>query len=1019
MGGNLDSYINSVKQKFVLGNTTEHSFRIDLQQLVETIMPHVRVINEPKHSECGAPDFIVQMKDNKAPICYIETKNIYHNLDKLSDSEKNQLQRYLKGLSRVIFTNYLDFIFFQNEKEVARIKIADIENNKIIPHKNGFINLEKYIRNFCSPLNIEIKSPFSLAEIMAQKAALLREVVEKDLDAKEGDRTLSEHLQAFKEYLISDLSNKSFADVYAQTITYGLFVARMNDTTLEDFDLDEACHLISRTNPFLYNLFRAITTSDDSRISWLLEDLINIFRCINVSKLLANDPRLKDDPFLYFYEHFLEKYDKETKFKRGVFYTPKPIVRFIVNAVDDILKNDFNLIDGLADTSRINAKDGKEEFKVQILDPAIGTGPFLVEVIRKIYKQLKSQSGTWQNYIENLLIPRLNGFEIMMTPYILCHIKLEKQLIETGYQPSDKQPKMRVYLTNSLESGAKDLPTMFATWLKAEAVDANLVKENTSIMVIMGNPPYGISGYNKSDYINELLKVYKENLDEKNIQPLSDDYIKFIRLGENFIEKNKEGILAYVTNNSFLDGCIHRRMREYLLRTFDKIFIVNLHGDDRKKDAPEGVKDENVFDIMQGICITIFVKTKRPENEFAKVYYTDLFGTRDEKFNYLETQKLDLQNFTEIAPIQPWYFFVPKDLTLQSEYNNGFAINEMFVLNRSGIKTHNDAITIQFMKDNIEQVVRDFQSCDKEKLTEKYYVSKSPDWNYVAAKNDLTHNTIITDRILYRPFDTRFTAYTGQKGFMQRPREEIMRHFVLQENIGLCTCKLLSSATWTHILITKNIIDICYVSNKGKEATYLFPLYLYEESFGEKTRHPNLNADVVEKFASYVGLQFTEEKTDSENTFAPIDILDYIYGVLHSRKYRTKYLEFLRIDFPKIPYPFNQEYFLKIVNLGAQLRNLHLLNGVMLETSYPISGTNVVSKPRFVNDRIYINEEQYFGGVSEEIWTFPIGGYVPAQKWLKDRKNRTLTADDIFHYQKILAALSHTISIMDEIDTII
>ncbi|MBQ3565461.1 MAG: N-6 DNA methylase, partial [Alphaproteobacteria bacterium] len=807
----------------------------------------------------------------------------------------------------------------------------------------------------------------------------------------------------------ASFSNKEYASE---------FVARMNDKASKNFDLIEACRLISHTNPFLYNLFNAIAIGVGSRISWLLEDLVDIFRYVDIPKMLANDNRLNDDPFLYFYEHFLEKYDKETKFKRGVFYTPKPIVKFIVNAVDTILKKDFHLTDGLAHTGRVRNQDGEEEFKVQILDPAIGTGTFLVEVIRKIHEQLVGQAGTWSDYVENLLIPRLNGFEIMMTPYILCHIKLEKQLAETGYQSSHPK-RMRVFLTNSLESGNKELPNLFASWLKQEAVDANFVKENAPIMAVMGNPPYGISGYNKSNYIAELTKVYKKDLNEKNIQPLSDDYIKFIRLGENFIEKNKEGIIAYITNNSFLDGRIHRRMREHLLHTFDKIFIVNLHGNARKKDFSKELKDENVFPIMQGVCITVFIKTKQSGEELAKVYYMDLFGTRAGKFNFLQKQQWNESNFAEVIPTKPFYFFVPKDFRLQKEYDKGFALDGIFSEYHSGVETKKDSLVIQFVENEIQQIVKDFQSYNVEYLNHKYYITKSGGWNYMDSKDDLIHNPILTNKVLYRPFDTRFTAYTGKQGFMQRPCYEIMKHFILGENIGLCTCKSVASTNWLHVFMATNIIDRCYISNKGKETTYLFPLYLYEESFGKTIRRPNLNSDIVQKFASHVGLQFTEEKTSYENTFAPIDILDYICGVLHSRKYRTRYNELLRIDFPKILYPRNREYFLQIAALGEKLRNLHLLKDMSFETSYPITGSNIVSKVHFTNNKVYINSEQYFKGVSEEAWNFPIGGYVPAQKWLKDRKNRTLTADDIFHYQKIIAAITHTIAVMSEIDKVI
>ena len=1013
----VGTYIDDVKKKFITGNTTEHSFRPDLQKLIEETSDQIQVINEPRRSACGAPDYVIQK--NSIPLGYVEAKDIDKNLDRLSNSDIEQQQRYLKSLSNLIYTNYLDFIFFREGKEINRIKIGEISHGKIYACTSEFKNFENYIHDFCSPKSITISNPSQLAEIMAQKAVLMREILEKALAEQSQNNTLSEQMKIFKGFLLKDLTEKSFADVYAQTITYGLFVARLNDPTLDDFSLQEARDLVSRTNPFLRSLFDSLAGADrDPRIDWLFDDLVDIFRHVNFSELLQKDTNLRTDPFLYFYEHFLEKYDKETKVKRGVYYTPQPIVKFIVNAVDKILKTDFQLSSGLADTTRISTTS-EPNFKVQILDPAIGTGTFLAEVIRKIYEKFSNQKGAWNDYVEHSLIPRLHGFEIMMTPYVICHIKLEKLLAETGYK---KSSRMQVYLTNSLESGTQNNHSLFSNWIIREAQQANYVKENAALMVIIGNPPYSVSSCNKNEYIDGLTKIYKEGLNEKNIQPLSDDYIKFIRLGENFIEKNQEGILAYISNNTFLDARIHRKMREHLLKTFDKIFVINLHGNARKKEkSPDGSKDENVFDIMTGVCVTIFVKIKDCSNEFAKVYYMDLFGTRDRKFDYLKSHLMRDDDFIEVKPKAPQYFFVPKDFSLQEEYDRGFRIDEMFEENNCGIVSGNDNVSIRYSLQQLNDVINNIIKLSEIEFLHKYQIKIQKEWNIYNIRNEFLNCKITNfiNKILYRPFDERFTIYSKQKNFLIRPRYEIMKH-LLRENVGLCISRNSNKKQYDTCFVINLITDYHIIGDSCR----IFPLYLYDDfdMYEQKSRRPNLNADAVQKFAKKINLEFTSEKSEKENTFAPLDILDYVYGILCSNKYREKYAEFLRIVFPKIPYPKNREYFSAIAALGKFLRELHLMNSSDLNkfiTSYPIEGDNVVSKIKYEGEKVFINKTQFFEGISEAVWNFSIGSYQPAQKWLKDRRQRTLTADDIFHYQKIIVALKRTIEIMQKIDEII
>ena len=1013
-----EKYLDGIIRKFKTGKTTEHSFRGDLQDFIERTVTGVQAINEPTRQKCGAPDYIIQKKN--IPVGYIEAKDIDKNLDVVEKSE--QLDRYRASLDNLILTNYLEFRFFVGREKVDTVKVADIVNGKIKVYEKEYQKLIDHIRNFCDYQGQTIKSPKQLANLMAQKAVMIRDVIINALEC-DCSGSLASHRNAFKQILLHDLNNHTFADMYAQTIAYGLFVARLNDTTLGDFSRQEARELVSKNNPFLRQLFDYISGANlDDNLVWIVDDLVEIFRAVDLNKLLKNYGRTTQmsDPFLHFYETFLESYDKVNKEKRGVYYTPQPVVKFIVSAVDSILKTEFNLSHGLADDTTIKHKrilyyerknkkaaGGGEDvpvtideqvYKVQILDPATGTGTFLAETIRKIYSYFANQQGIWSQYVDEALIPRLNGFEIMMTPYVMCHLKLDLLLRETGYTTTKQTNRFNVYLTNALE---KDETTKYPLfdWLSDEARYAGMIKSEKPIMVILGNPPYSVSSCNKNDYIDELMEVYKHDLNERNIQPLSDDYIKFIRMGESFIEKNNEGILAYISNNSFLDGVIHRQMRKHLMQTFDKIYILDLHGNAKKKEtAPDGSKDENVFNIQQGVSINIFVKTgeKKPD-ELAKVYHTELFGEREKKYEYLNGNDLTTAGYKELTPAEPYYFFVPKDFSVQDEYDKGIDLNKLFVINKVGIATGRDSLYINSSRDKL---IRDIE--------EHFNISAD--------------KSLVTD-YLYRPFDTQYCYYDVKK--IQRARYELMKH-LLNNNLSLCITKANRQLSLGYCWISKCIVDRHILDSAG-DTTCCFPLYLYDDdstqsSFFDRSRKPNLNMDIVRELEQKLNLTFTPEKEAKAGTFAPIDILDYIYGVLHSNKYRNKYKEFLKIDFPRIPYPESSDCFFKIAELGKQLRKIHLLESPVVNefvTSYPVGGDNEVVKPEYKDNKVYINKTQYFDNVPEIAWNFYIGGYQPAQKWLKDRKGRILSYEEVMHYQKIIVALVKTYELMQSIDSII
>lgn len=1048
----IEQYLQSINTRYKLGNSTEHTFRGDLQQLIEALASGFRATNEPKRQKCGAPDYIITKKD--IPIGFIEAKDIggadLEGIKKLGN--KDQFDRYKASLDNIIFTDYLDFLLYRNGQLVLRVAIAEVTAGKIKPIQTNFNAFSELIKDFCQYKGQTIKSSKKLAEMMAAKAKLLSAIIETALvrdENKQEDSTLKDQMLAFKEILIHDITPKGFADVYAQTIAYGMFAARLHDPSIDNFSRQEAAELIPKSNPFLRRLFGYIAGPDiDDRIKWIVDSLVEIFLACNVEELLKDygkDTKM-EDPIIHFYETFLSEYDPALRKARGVWYTPKPVVNFIVRAVDEILKTEFNLPQGLADTSKTKIKiqdvykatsDQRsktkqierevEVHKVQILDPATGTGTFLAEVIKLVHDKFKGQQGIWSNYVETHLLPRLNGFELLMASYAMAHLKLDLLLTETGYKPTTDQ-RFRVFLTNSLEEHHPDTGTLFANWLSSEANEANHIKRDTPVMCVIGNPPYSVSSTNKGEWIEMLTADYKKDLNEKNIQPLSDDYIKFIRYGQHFIEKNGSGVLAYISNNSFIDGIIHRQMRKNLLECFDKIYILDLHGNSKKKEVnTDGSLDQNVFDIMQGVSINLFVKTEQKNKiQLGKVFHHDLFGKREEKYNFLNMSSIKMLNWNELDAKAPNYSFVKSDFAEETNYLKGFNLSELFIQNSSGIETRKDFLVISFDEIILNEVISDFKTLNQEEISKKYKVNNdSRDWKIDWAKNDIILNNPKVENILQKPFDVRKIIYTGKsKGINGYPMFNNFKHILHNVNLGLIAKRgrlLGNNNEFSHISITKTITDKNYLADQS----YIFPLYLYSQNnaqqtiFQTKERLPNLNKDIIKQIEKSLDLTFTNEKELTENTFAPIDLIDYIYAVLHSPTYREKYKEFLKIDFPRVPYPKDKDTFWQLVKLGGELRQIHLLESSVVQdyiTQYPEDGDNTVTKVKYLDGKVYINETQYFNNVPVIAWNFYIGGYQPAQKWLKDRKDRKLDFEDILHYQKIIVALCETDDIMKKIN---
>lgn len=1002
-------YIDKVNSRYKQGNSTEHTFRGDLQNLLESILPEVNVTNEPSRIACGAPDYI--LTKNGIPVGYIEAKDLNEDLN--SKVHKEQFDRYKKSLDNLIITNYLEFQFFKDGKLTMVVHLGELKGKSVTSISDNFDSFNSIINDFSNVITQSIKSPKILASMMASKAKMLALVIEKALDQYDSedinvvhetaDITLYDQLQAFKNILIHEINNKEFSDIYAQTIAYGMFAARLHDPTLDTFSRQEAAELIPHSNPFLRRLFQYIAGYDlDRRIQWIVDALADIFRATDVAALLTNFGRAtqQTDPIIHFYETFLSEYDPKLKKARGVWYTPEPVVNFIVKSVDQILQRDFELKDGIADTSKVKNKisvQGKKkdvEFhRVQILDPAVGTGTFLAEVIKQIHAKFDGQEGIWNSYVANHLIPRLNGFEILMASYAMAHLKLDLLLTETGYRPTRDQ-RLRVYLTNSLEEYHADSGTLFATWLSAEANEANLIKRDTPVMVVLGNPPYLGESKNKGEWIMNLMEDYKkepgglEKLQERNPKWLNDDYVKFLRYGQHFIEKNGSGVLAFINPHGFLDNPTFRGMRWSLLNTYDKIYSIDLHGNSKKEEvALDGSPDQNVFDIMQGVSINIFVKTGKKKNKtLGKFYHYDLLGKREAKYEFLNSNTVTSVKYKEIKCSPPMYYMMPTNFQLKDEYENGFALNELFVSNSMGITSGDD----------------------------KEFIST----NEALLKNKFNPNHVVP--LEYRPFDRRFIEYDQDK--LARARYQFMVSF-LQPNIGIAMVRRSRSNEFLRPFIVTGIADKCILSTLDN--ANIFPLYVYSQEVDqiaidkEYTRTSNFNTKILDKISNHLSMVFS--LTKKNGTYTPEDLLSYIYCILYSKKFKNKFNDFLKLDFPRIPLPKDKSTFLTLSELGKKMQNLHSMKSSSIstvQTKFPVSGTELVDAIKYKSNRVYINNEQYFEGVQESTWNFEIGGYTPAQKWLKDKKGEKLTFEHIVHYQKILSILFESEQLIDQIDKV-
>ncbi|CEG24555.1 type ISP restriction/modification enzyme [Peribacillus simplex] len=1036
-------YNKNIEKELNYGRTTEHTFRPAFKSLIESLDSNLHATNEPTREKCGAPDYIIQK--GAIPIGYIETKDIDKSLDQVEKTD--QFIRYVEGLENFILTNYMEFRWYVNGEHRSTAVLGNVRaNGKIGYSKNGESTVMDLLNNFLNYKGTSISTSEELAQRMASIAKIINDIMINifTLDHQNRSNLYNQYL-ALKDTLLHNMSQLEFADMYSQTVVYGLFSARVNAGNSSIFTRESAAYAIPKTNPFLRELFNQIAGPFlDESLIWVVDDLVDLLSRTDIGKVVKDFgiKTGKDDPVIHFYETFLKYYKPEERVLRGVYYTPEPVVSYIVDSIDQILINSFSLKRGLADTSkttRFFTETGENHLvhKVQILDPATGTGTFLHKVIDRVYSSFSNNKGMWSGYVREHLLPRLYGFELLMAPYTVAHMKLGLKLAETGYQ-FDSDRRLRIFLTNTLEraddEAAYPLFSLNTQFISGEAAAANEIKKIEPIMVILGNPPYSGHSSNNSTWINKLIRGFDDinneetesyfhidgkSIGERNPKWLNDDYVKFIRFSQWRIEQTGHGVVAFITPHGYLDNPTFKGMRKSLMNTFDDIYILDLHGNSNK-DEGKFENDKNVFDIRTGVAIGIFVKRDR-ERKTTKVYHQEIWGERKVKYDWLEKNNSETTDWTSIEPKEPMYLFVPRNDDTLSEYHKGWKITDIFPRNSIGIVTARDKFTIHKTEESVFDTVNEFINLGTEEARDKYKLGKDvQDWTVESAQEDI----VVTEAsklkikpISYRPFDTRYTYYTGKsRGFLCRPRRNVMDHMVEEDNIGLVTTRMTKGESFNHIFVSEYISDNCLLSSKTSNRGYMFPLYLYEGN--RKT--PNISNEFIQFIDKRMKTNFVKHGMGSKDgEIGPEAIFYYTYAILHASEYRIRYEEYLKLDFPYITFTSRKILFMKLSTLGRKLAFTHLnKRNLEIETSYPEEGSNLVEKVKYnkKDNRLYINDRQYFDKVSPEIWEFQIGSYHVLKKWLNERIGDTFEYNDLVYFQQIISILKEATKICAEID---
>jgi len=1041
----IAEYLKNITTTNLQSDAREESYYPHLSNFLldyaeKTGKKHIQITTLPKKTEAGNPDFRVW--DGKQQITgYIEAKRPGENLDVIQNKE--QLKRYRSVFPNLILTDFYEFRLYRNGELIDKVFIGrssiaiKIRTLPPVENEEKFTQLLEKFFSFSFP---NVFSAESLAVELAKRTRFLRdEVIEKELEEEEAHKgQIFGFYQAFKQYLVASLSQKDFADIYSQTIAYGLFAARTRANG--EFNRRNAYDLIPQTIGILRNVFQFISLGKlPQQMEVIIDDIAEVLQAADVNRILheySKKGRGKD-PIVHFYETFLGIYDPETREKRGVYYTPEPVVSYIIRSVHSLLKSHFGLMDGLANQG------------VTLLDPAGGTLTFPAEAIRLAVTEFVDKYGDAgkRKFIQNHILANFYAFELMMAPYAIGHIKISFLLEELGYNMQEND-RFKLYLTNTLDMedlAQTQIPGLES--LSEESHVAGKIKQHEPILVIVGNPPYSGHSANKSKWTEELLKkdvngaqgyytIDGKPLGEKNPKWLQDDYVKFIRFAQWKMQKAGKGIVGMITNHSYLDNPTFRGMRQSLMNSFNEIYITDLHGNSLKKEtAPDGSKDENVFDIRQGTSIVLMVKQLNKTG--CEVFHRDIFGLRESKYEKLENATFEKGDYQKLFPETPWYFYTPNKMKELEHYNDWWSVNEIFPVNSVGIATARDGLTIGYTGNEILNRVRLFAKMDIELARQTFNLGiDTRDWKINLAQKDLKNSHLSSENIVkihYRPFDIRFTYYTGNsRGFHCMPRNEVMKH-MLKENIALTLGRqgqvVGNESLWNLVFISENIIDLNLFYRGGE---IICPLYLYpdeqpkrkgvqlmllfepEADYGFGKRKPNLNPKLIQELENKYNTKLNPDKG-----LTPENILYYVYAVLYSNQYRTKYAEFLKIDFPRIPFISDFQKFMKLAAIGKELADLHLLKHKSLEypttkyrtTSVINEDNDTIEKITYIPEQkaLYINEFRYFDNIEPEDWEYQIGGYKVLYQYLKSRKGRQM--EDPGHFCIIVEALKNTIKL--------
>jgi predicted helicase len=1035
----IKDYLKQIIKTTSQGDAREESYYAHLSNFLSAYAfgigkTKTQITTLPKQTEAGNPDFRI-WDGQQSIIGYVEAKKPGENLDVIENSE--QLKRYRKTFPNLILTDFFEFRLYRKGERIDQTFIARsaLAVKGIPPPVENEEKIHLLLAKFFAFSLPKVTTAGQLAKELALRTRFLRdEVISVEMEQQQkGKGELYGFYETFSKFLIANLREKDFADLFSQTITYGLFAARTRSTN--GFNRKLAYDLIPKTIGILRNVFKFISQGDlPPHMEVMVDDIAEVLNAADVKKILHEYYKAGkgEDPIVHFYETFLSEYDPATREKRGVYYTPEPVVRYIVRSVHQLLKTHFGLSDGLA------SKD------VTLLDPAGGTLTFPAEAIKIAVKEYSDKygSGGINKLISEQILKNFYAFELMMAPYAIGHIKISFLLEELGYTMKEDE-RFKLYLTNTLDM--EDLAQTQIPGLESlsnESHEAGRVKKDEPLLVIMGNPPYSGHSANKNDWTEKLLKedldgaqsYYKidgKPLGEKNPKWLQDDYVKFLRFAQWKIHNAGRGIVGMITNHSYLDNPTFRGMRQSMMSTFNEIYIIDLHGNSLKKEtAPDGSKDENVFDIMQGVSIALFVKEKNKKG--CKVYVHDLYGLREEKYKWLDKKEFSKKNYNNVKPYKPFYFLRKDNTEGIKEYLNWMSIQKIFPLNSVGIVTARDEFVIADSGQTLKNRINQFKDLkiDTEFISQAYQIKNSGTWSLTDARKGVSKDFKIFEkitRITYRPFYKRFICYSDD--IVERTRRDVMHH-MLKDNLAI-VCSRQTQGKFKHVFISDSIIDFNLTGTAGRYGSgYLFPLYLYkssderkkktaiqsmmlfepEEKYDQQGKKPNIAPEIFVRLNKAFGGEVTPEQ-----------IMYYCYAILYSNAYREKYAEFLKIDFPRIPFTADYQLFLQMAKLGEELTLLHLLKSKNLYNPvvrYWGHGEDVIEKPVYdaEGQRLYINPLKYFEGVTKDVWDYYIGGYKVMEKYLKDRKGRQM--DDPATYCKIATAISETIKIQKTLDSL-